>query len=100
MCALRTGTKALAGAGVADGPAWNAGRGWGGWLERAQAHVRALQRLARPAWAQTPAQRHPVRMKGRTSLVLVDLPVDFAVVLEQQERAGQAKRTERALRKR
>jgi hypothetical protein len=39
-------------------------------------------------------------MKGRTSLVLVDLPVDFAVVLEQQERAGQAKRTERALRKR
>jgi hypothetical protein len=62
--------------------------------------VRALLRLAGPARAQTPAQRHPVRMKGQSSLVLVDLPVDFAVVLEQQERAGQAERTERALRKR
>jgi len=62
--------------------------------------VRALHRLAGPARAQTPAQRHPVRMNGQTSLVLVDLPVDFAVVLEQQERAGQAERTERALRKR
>jgi hypothetical protein len=33
-------------------------------------------------------------------LVLVDLPVDVAVVLEQKERAGQAQGTERALRKR
>jgi hypothetical protein len=33
-------------------------------------------------------------------LVLADLPVDRGVVLEQQERAGQAKRTERALPKR
>ena len=32
--------------------------------------------------------------------VLADLPVDVVAVLEQQERAGQAKRTERALRKR
>jgi hypothetical protein len=39
-------------------------------------------------------------MDGLSSPVLVDLPVDFAVVLEQQEGAGQAKRTERALRKR
>src|SRR6202035_2625006 len=53
------------------------------------AHVRPRRRLARPALAQTPAQRGPMRMTGRNSLVLVDLPVDFAVVLEQQERAGQ-----------
>jgi hypothetical protein len=32
-------------------------------------------------------------------LVRVDLPVDVVVVLEQQERAGQAQGTERALRK-
>src|SRR6202035_5240405 len=64
------------------------------------AHERPRRRLARPALAQTPAQRGPMRMTGRSSLVLVDLPVDFAVVLEQQERAGQAERTERALRKR
>jgi hypothetical protein len=64
------------------------------------AHVRPRKRLARPAPAQTPAQRGPMRMTGLSSLVLVDLPVDFAVVLEQQERAGQAERTERALRKR
>jgi hypothetical protein len=57
-------------------------------------------RLAWPTRAQTPAQRGPMRMNGPSSLVLVDLPVDFAVVLEQQERAGQAERTERALRKR
>jgi hypothetical protein len=31
------------------------------------------------------------------ALVLVDLPVDAAVVLEQQEGAHEAKRTERAL---
>jgi hypothetical protein len=34
------------------------------------------------------------------SPVLVDLPVDFAVVLEQQEGAAQAERTEHALRQR
>jgi hypothetical protein len=32
-------------------------------------------------------------------LVLADLPVDLVVVLEQQERAGHADGTERALRK-
>ena len=60
--------------------------------------------FGRLAWAadtpQAPAQRDPMRVKGLSSFVLVDLPVDFAVVLEQQERAGQAKRIERALRKR
>jgi hypothetical protein len=62
--------------------------------------VRALHRLARTANPQALAQRDPVRMSGLSSLVLVDLPVDFAVVLEQQERAGQAKGIECALRKR
>jgi hypothetical protein len=62
--------------------------------------VRSLHRLAWAASPQAPAQRDPVRMRGLSSLVLVDLPVDFAVVLEQQERAGQAKSTKCALRKR
>ncbi len=63
--------------------------------------MRPFGRLAGAAGApQAPAQRDPMRMKGPSSLVLVDLPVDFAVVLEQQERAGQAKRIEGALRKR
>jgi hypothetical protein len=44
------------------------------------------------------AQLRPVRMIQAGVLVLVDLPVDVVVVLEQQERAGQAGRTERALR--
>ncbi|HEY4428027.1 MAG TPA: hypothetical protein VGN08_07480 [Solirubrobacteraceae bacterium] len=67
----------------------------------AEAHLRPAGRLARTAGIpQTPAQRDPMRVKGLSSLVLVDLPVDFAVVLEQQERAGQAKRIECALRKR
>ncbi len=48
---------------------------------------------ARPA----PAQRRPMRMGRLFVLVLADLPVDVVVVLEQQERASEAKRTERAL---
>jgi hypothetical protein len=43
------------------------------------------------------AQRTPVRMIRLGSLVLVDLPVDIAVVLEQQERAGDVVRGEGAL---
>jgi len=39
-----------------------------------------------------------MRMILRLRLVPVDLPVDVAVVLEQQERAGQAQGVERALR--
>jgi hypothetical protein len=58
------------------------------------------RRLARPAAARTPAQRGSVRVGCLSSPVLVDLPADFAVVLEQQEGAAQAERTERALRKR
>jgi hypothetical protein len=44
------------------------------------------------------AQRRPVRMLRFVPLVLVDLPVDVVVVLEQQEGAGETSRTERALR--
>jgi hypothetical protein len=36
----------------------------------------------------------------RQWLVLVDLPVDVVVVLEQKERAGEAQGAERALRER
>jgi hypothetical protein len=46
------------------------------------------------------AQRCPVGMVCPAELVVVDLPVDVIVVLEQQERAGQPERTERALRER
>ena len=41
------------------------------------------------------AQRRSMRMIHLTALALVDLPVDSGVVLEQKERAGQAKRIER-----
>jgi hypothetical protein len=41
-----------------------------------------------------------MRMDRLAVLVLADLPVDVAVVLEQQERACQAKRIERPLGKR
>jgi hypothetical protein len=45
----------------------------------------------------TPPQRRPMRMIYLDSLLLVDLPVDLVVVLEQQERADEAKRIERTL---
>jgi hypothetical protein len=38
-----------------------------------------------------------MRMDLTGGLVPVDLPVDGIVVLEQEERAGEAERTERAL---
>ena len=66
----------------------------------AKADLRARPRLARPALGRQAAQRRSVRMLRMTVPVLADLPVDVVAVLEQQERAGQAKRTERALRKR
>jgi hypothetical protein len=60
--------------------------------------------LTRPAGREElrvspPAQRRPMRMVRVGSLVPIDLPVDVIVVLEQQERAGQSERIERALRK-
>lgn len=42
-------------------------------------------------------QRGSMRMIYLDRLLLVDLPVDVVVVLEQQERADEAKRIERAL---
>jgi hypothetical protein len=59
-------------------------------------------RLSRPARGEKafsphpPAQRHAVWM-AQTELVRVDLPVDVIVVLEQQQRAGQAQCSECAL---
>jgi hypothetical protein len=50
-----------------------------------------------PGGGGPPVQRRSVRMIHLDGLVLVDLPVDTVVVLEQQERAYEAKRTERAL---
>jgi hypothetical protein len=62
--------------------------------------VRRRRLLARAPRCAPPAQRRPMRMYGLIGLVLVDLPVDVVAVLEQQERAGQAKRIERPLGKR
>jgi len=61
------------------------------------ARLRAGRRLALATRDSPPPQRRPVRMGRRGPLVLADLPVDVVVVLEQQERAGQAEGTERAL---
>jgi hypothetical protein len=70
-------------------------------LDWTHAHLRRGSGFARPAPSHSPAQRPPVRVHRQTWLVPVDLPVDVAVVvLEQQERACQAGRTEQALRKR
>lgn len=57
-------------------------------------------RLPRPTRGAPPAQRRPMRMDRLKGLVLADLPVDVVAVLEQQERAGQAKGIERPLGKR
>jgi hypothetical protein len=57
-------------------------------------------RLAGPSRRAPPAQRRPMRMVRLKVLVLIDLPVDVVAVLEQQERAGQAKGIERPLGKR
>jgi hypothetical protein len=57
--------------------------------------------LARPPREVAPAQRRPMRMLQRLDpLVLVDLPIDVVVVLEHQERTGEAEGIERPLGKR
>jgi hypothetical protein len=72
-------------------------------VDGGEAYVSRRVRLTRTAmWTPIsarppPAQRRPMRMVRPVPLVLADLPVDVVVVLEQQERAGEAKRTERAL---
>jgi hypothetical protein len=64
--------------------------------------VRAGGQLTGPAMCR-PVCEHPcslrcsMRMIYLVQLVLADLPVDLVVVLEQQERADEAKRIERAL---
>jgi hypothetical protein len=50
-----------------------------------------------PRRGRPPLQRRSMRMIHPNARILVDLPVDKVVVLEQQERAHEAKRTERAL---
>jgi hypothetical protein len=60
--------------------------------------LRPRSRLTRPPASEPPAQRHPVRMRLTRGLVPVDLPVDGIVVLEHEERAGEAQCTECALR--
>ena len=62
--------------------------------------LRRRGRLARAPRCASPAQRRSMRMYGLSGLVLADLPVDVVAVLEQQERARQAKRIERPLGKR
>jgi hypothetical protein len=65
---------------------------------RGRAHL-PWPTMSKPLLDNPSAQRRPMRMLQPGLLVLVDLPVDVVVVLEQQERAGKASRTERALRK-
>ncbi len=53
--------------------------------------------MCQPCSDHATPQRGPMRMIHLSPLILVDLPVDVVVVLEQQEGAGEAKRIERAL---
>lgn len=53
--------------------------------------------MREPLGDRAPPQRGPMRMIHLEALLLVDLPVDVVVVLEQQEGANEAKRIERAL---
>ena len=75
----------------------SAGRGSPRRSDRREAELRARSRLALPPANGSPAQRHSMRMRRLTRwLVPVDLPVDGIVVLEREERAGEAQRIERA----
>jgi hypothetical protein len=77
----------------------------GGDVDRREAHVRARLRppgaaLARPGRERTRVQRRPPLVRVTRLPVLVDLPVDTTVVLEQQEGAQHLSGGERALRER
>ena len=62
-----------------------------------QAELRRRSRLASSPANKPPTQRRSMRMRRLTRwLVPVDLPVDGIVVLEREERAGEAQRIERA----
>jgi hypothetical protein len=66
-------------------------------VDRGHTDVWWRRRLARPSRNGTPAQRRSMRMRCLTRwLVPVDLPVDGIVVLEREERAGEAQCIERA----
>ena len=52
--------------------------------------------MRRPVYGHFRSQRCSMRMIYLAQLVLADLPVDVVIVLEQQERADEAKRIERA----
>src|SRR6266576_4129191 len=71
-------------------------------LERGGAHVGRRRRLSRAPPTARPrcdtTQRRPTHGGAREWLVLVDLPIDLVVVLEQKERAGAPQSVERALR--
>jgi hypothetical protein len=62
---------------------------------RARGKLTWPARCYRPVYEHLCSQRCSMRMIYLTQLVLADLPVDLVVVLEQQERADEAKRTER-----
>jgi hypothetical protein len=73
-----------------------------GALHGREADLRTMLQLARAAVGETigdrpPPQRRSMRMIHLCLLLPVDLPVDFIVVLEQEEGASEAKRIERAL---
>lgn len=63
--------------------------------------MRTREQLTGPAMCCRPVYEHPcsqhrsMRMIYLTHLALADLPVELVVVLEQQERADEAKGTER-----
>jgi hypothetical protein len=79
---------------------------------RAQTHMLVRRRDTGTSIAQAAPQSRSVRMiastrlsragrariasRGLAGLVLVDLPIDVVVVLEQQERAGQSQRPDQA----
>jgi hypothetical protein len=60
--------------------------------------IRAFERFER--WIASGQDLLPLTRASPARLVLVDLPVDVVVVLEQQERAGQGERIERSPRER
>jgi hypothetical protein len=65
--------------------------------DRGEAELQRRSRLARTPANKSPAQRHSMRMRRLTEwLVPVDLPIDGIIVLEREERAGEAQGIERA----
>ncbi len=76
---------------------FGAGPGWRATVDRGEAVLARPRLLPRTALARAPTQRRSMRVGRLGRLVRVDLPVDVALVLEQQERASQAEGIERTL---